>query len=186
LLKIYHKSTKASIEKKGKQMFARFRAMWHYGITDNKEGKMPKAIIIFETRKGSTEAMAETIKEGLEQSGIKVELKRVSEVELGELAGYDGVLLGSATYNKDMIGIVKTFLFRLEKVSLKGKIGASFGAYGWSGEAVGMLFETMKNIYGMEMVDPGAKLPGSTAGVERSTYLAFAQKIAEKIKQGKK
>jgi flavorubredoxin len=147
---------------------------------------MPKALIIYETRKGSTELMAETIKEGLGQAGLKGELKRISEVELSELAEYDGVLLGSATYNKDMIGTMKTFLFRLEKVNLKDRVGASFGAYGWSGEAVGMLFETMKNIYGMDMVDPGTKLPGTAAGAERATYLAFAQKIAEKINKGKK
>ncbi len=142
---------------------------------------MKKSIIIFETRKGSTQLMAETIQESLAQSGIEVALKRISEVELSELAGCTAVLLGSATYNKDMIGTMKTFLFRLEKVNLKGKVGASFGAYGWSGEAVGMLSETMKNIYGMDMVDPGAKLPGTATGAEKAQYQDFAKKIAQKI-----
>jgi flavodoxin I len=147
---------------------------------------MPKAIIIYETRKGSTQLIAETIQETLAECGVKAAAKRVSEVELDELKDCTGVILGSATYNKDMIGTMKTFLFRLEKVDLKGKVGASFGAYGWSGEAVGMLSETMKHIYGMNVVEPAVKLPGSAVGVDKSTYQNFARNIAQKIKEHKK
>lgn len=147
---------------------------------------MPKAIIIYETRKGSTQTMAETIQETLIECGVKTTAKRVSEIELDELKDCTGVILGSATYNKDMIGSMKTFLFRLEKVDLKGKVGASFGAYGWSGEAVGMLSETMKHIYGMEIIEPPVKLPGSAAGADKSLYQNFARNIADKIKAHKK
>jgi flavorubredoxin len=147
---------------------------------------MQKALIIFETRKGNTQLMAETIQESLIQSGVEAEVKRISEVDLAELAGCAAVVLGSPTYNKDMIGTMKTFLFRLEKVNLKGKVGASFGAYGWSGEAVGMLRETMKNIYGMEVVEPAAKLPGTAAGVEKAQYQNFGKIIAQKIKEREK
>jgi flavorubredoxin len=147
---------------------------------------MPKAIIIYETRKGSTQLMAETIQEGLIECGIKVTLKRISEVEIADLKGYAGVILGSPTYTKDMMGTMKTFLFRLEKADLKGKIGASFGAYGWSGEAVEMIRETMKHIYGMEVVEPAVKLAGSVDGVGKAEYQTFAKNIAQKIKEHKK
>jgi flavorubredoxin len=119
--------------------------------------------------------------------GIEAVSKRVYEVEdITELDNYSAVLLGSATYNKDMMGTMKTFLFKMEKANLKGKVGASFGAYGWSGEAVEMLSETMQNIFGMDVVKPKANLPGSANGTDKSEQQNFGGEIAKKILAGKK
>ena len=35
-------------------------------------------------------------------------------------------------------------------ISLKGKIGAAFGSYGWSGEAPKLILEIMKNKFEMQ------------------------------------
>jgi flavorubredoxin len=150
------------------------------------EVKMPKAIIIYETRKGATQLIAEAIQEGMQQAGVEVLMKRIYEVDVVELADYACVVLGSPTYNKDMMQTMKTFLFKLEQSNLKGKVGAAFGAYGWSGEAVEMLSGTMKHIFGMDMVEPKVKLAGTASGVGQGYYREFGKKIAEKIKeQGK-
>jgi flavorubredoxin len=37
---------------------------------------------------------------------------------------------------------------------LKGKIGAAFGSYGWSGEAPRLVLEILKNKFEMEVVEP--------------------------------
>jgi len=147
---------------------------------------MPKAIIIYDTRKGATQLMAETIQESMIQAGVKVSAKRISEVDIAELKDFAGVILGSPTYHKEMIGTMKTFLFRLEKAELKGKVGAAFGAYGWSGEAVGMISETMKHIFGMDVVEPAVKLSGSVDGVGKAEYQALGKNIADKLKAKKK
>ncbi len=47
---------------------------------------------------------------------------------------------------------VKTFLFLAERAELKDKKGGAFGSFGWSGEAAERIFDTMKNVYGMDMV----------------------------------
>lgn len=143
---------------------------------------MPKAIIIYETRKGSTESLAGAIREGMEQSGIEVLLKRISEVDTAELASCSCVVLGSPTYHKDMMQSMKTFLFKLEQVNLQGKVGASFGAYGWSGEAVEMLSGTMKHIFGMDVLEPAQKLEGTANDFGRGQHKELGRKIAEKIK----
>jgi flavodoxin I len=151
-----------------------------------KEENMAKAIIIYETRKGSTKLLAEAIREGMEQSGVKVLLKRIYEVDIAELTDCEGVILGSPTYNKDMIEAMKTFLFKLEQANLKGKVGASFGAYGWSGEAVEMISDTMKHIFGMDVLVPEVKLEGKASEFGQGQYKEFGRKIAQKIKeQGK-
>ncbi len=144
---------------------------------------MTKAIIIFDTRKGSTEALAEAVQEGMKQAGVDVELKRISEVDVAELANYACVVLGSPTYHKEMIQTMKTFLFKLEQANLKGKVGASFGAYGWSGEAVGMLSETMKHIFGMDVLEPKDKLTGTANEFGKGQHRDLGRKVAEKMKE---
>jgi flavorubredoxin len=141
---------------------------------------MPKAIIVYETRTGTTKALAEVIQEGLQQSGVETILKRINDVDVAELADYDAVLLGAPTYHKDLIPTMKTFLFKLEQAKLKGKTGASFGAWGWSGESVEMLSETMKNIYGMDLVEPRSRLAGKVV-LGGGQYRDFGKKIAEKL-----
>ena len=51
-----------------------------------------------------------------------------------------------------MMDRMKTMLFLAERAELAGKVGGAFGAYGWSGEAAERIFDTMKNIFKMEMV----------------------------------
>ena len=38
--------------------------------------------------------------------------------------------------------------------NLKGKIGSSFGSYGWSGEAPKLIMEIMKNKFEMQTLEP--------------------------------
>jgi flavorubredoxin len=150
------------------------------------EVNMSKAIIIYETRKGSTELLAQAILEGMEQAGVDVKLKRISETDVSELADYSCLVLGSPTYHKDMMQSMKTFLFKLEQADLKGKIGASFGAYGWSGEAVEMISDTMKHLLAMDMLEPKAKLGGAANEFGKGEHKELGRKIAEKIKQQRK
>lgn len=119
----------------------------------------------------------------MEQSGVEVILNRISEVKVADLADYQCVVLGSPTYHKDMIQTMKTFLFKLEQLNLKDKIGASFGAYGWSGEAVEMLSGTMKHIFGMDVLEPKDKLAGKADEFGQGQYKEFGRKIATKIKE---
>lgn len=145
---------------------------------------MSKAYIIYETRTGNTKLLAQAVLEGLQEAGIDTILKQSTDVQMTELTDCDGIILGAATYHKDMIPMMKTFLFKLEKADLKEKIGGAFGAYGWSGEAVGMLSETMEHIYGMEVVEPKSRLSGKATGAAQ--YKDYGKKIAEKIKSKKK
>ena len=123
---------------------------------------MGKFLIVFATRSDETKAIAELIGEGIRISGHEAVIKRINEIKSEEdLNGYDGYAFGSATYHGEMITSMKQFLFIAERAELKGKAGGAFGAYGWSGEAPGRIFETMKNIYGMKMVSDPLMLKAS-------------------------
>ncbi len=119
---------------------------------------MKKAIVIYETTYGYTETMAKAIEAGLKEAGVDVELKRALSAKADDLKDVDAVALGCPTYHHDMITTVKTFLFEMKNVDLKGEVGAAFGSYGWSGESVEMMSDTMKHIFEMDVIEPGLKM----------------------------
>ena len=119
---------------------------------------MGKILIVYASRSDETKGIADLIAEGIRISGYEADLKKANEIKSEEdLKGYDGYAFGSATYHGEMIPSMKQILFMAERAELKDKPGGSFGAYGWSGEAAGRIFDTMEHIYGMKMV-PGGPL----------------------------
>ncbi len=117
---------------------------------------MGKILVVFATRSDETKGIANLIGEGVRMAGHEAEIKKINEIKNEEdLKGYDGYVFGSATYHGEMITSMKQLLFIAERAELKGKPGGAFGAYGWSGEAPGRIFDTMANIYGMNMALAG-------------------------------
>jgi flavodoxin I len=116
---------------------------------------MKKVLVLYYSRTGNTEKMANAIAEGAQSSGdVEVELNY--HVETESLSAYDAILIGTPTYHHDMPIDFKN-LFEdaaVQGISLKGKIGAVFGSYGWSGEAPKLLLEIMKNKFEMHIVEP--------------------------------
>jgi flavorubredoxin len=81
---------------------------------------------------------------------------------------------------------METFLLKMEKADLTGKIGAAFGYYGWSGESVQMMSDTMKYIFGMEVTKAGFKLVVRSSGSSLERYKEFGREIVERINEHKK
>ena len=144
---------------------------------------MSKAIIIYDSRSGNTGMMAKAIEEGMKEAGIEVLSKRAINANAEDLSDVDAVVLGAPTYHKDLIQSMKTFLFEMEKADLKGKVGAAFGSYGWSGESIQMMTDTMKHIYGMNVLEPGLKIlrRPSESGLEQCRN--WGRTIVEKLKE---
>jgi len=143
---------------------------------------MAKALIVYSTRSGQTKKIGELIAESLRIEGIDattVDAKNIkNEVDL---AGYDAYLMGSATYHGDMMQAMKTFLFLAEKADLEGKVGGSFGAFGWSGEAPERIYGTMENIYKMNMVSCPLMLKSASLGGGINMAHDYGKEIAKKM-----
>lgn len=143
---------------------------------------MGKALIVFTTRSGETKKIAELIAEGIRMQGA--EARTISSTEIkkeSDLAGYDAVVLGSATYHGDMMQGMKTLLFLAEKAGLQGKVGGAFGAFGWSGEAPDRIYGTMKNIFQMEMVKGPLRLKSSSLGGGIQMAQEYGKEVGKKI-----
>jgi flavorubredoxin len=143
---------------------------------------MAKVLVVCATRTGETLRIGELIAEGIRFSGHEVKVVNVNAIKKEtDLQGYDGLVFGSATYHGDMIQGMKTMLFLAEKAGLEGKVGAAFGAFGWSGEAPDRIFNTMKNIFKMNMVGGPLRLKASSLGGGVQMAQDYGREIAEKL-----
>lgn len=143
---------------------------------------MAKALIVYATRTGETEKIGNLIAEGIRFSGHEAIVAKVTEIKKeDDLKGYDAVVFGSPTYHGEMVQGMKTLLFMAEKAELESKVGAAFGAFGWSGEAPDRIFETMKNIFKMNMVSIPLRLKSSNLGGGMQMAQDYGREIAEKL-----
>ncbi len=143
---------------------------------------MPKVLIVYASRTKETEKIAQLIGEGIRISGMEAAVVDVREIKKEtDLQGYDALVFGSATYHGEMMDKMKTMLFMAEKAGLEGKVGGAFGAYGWSGEAPGRIFDTMKNIFKMDMVGDALMLKSASLGGGIQMAQSYGKEIAKKL-----
>jgi len=132
---------------------------------------MAKVLIVYATRSGQTQSIADLIADGVRFTGSEAKVVGAADIKSeADLADYDGYVFGSATYHGEMMQAMKTMLFLAAKADLTGKVGGAFGAFGWSGEASDRIYDTMRNLFNMEMV--GSPLRLKSANVQGALRMA--------------
>ena len=143
---------------------------------------MGRALVVYATRKNSTKSIADLIAEGLRFEGMEADVVNVTKVKKeSDLDGYDAYVFGSATYHGEMMQGMKTLLFLAEKAKLEGKVGGSFGAYGWSGEAPGRIFDTMKHVLNMDVVGGPLMLKSASLGGGTQMAQDYGRELGKKM-----
>jgi len=113
---------------------------------------MPRILVLYYSRTGNTEKMAKAVAEGAKVAAdVSVDLNYF--IEADDLADFDAIVVGVPTYHHDMPMDVKNLFEQaaVKNLSLKGKVGAVFGSYGWSGEAPKLVVEIMKYKFEMDV-----------------------------------
>jgi flavorubredoxin len=99
-----------------------------------------KAVVVYATMWHSTEKMARAVSEGLAAGGLRVKFMSMDEVHRSdvvyELLGAGALIVGSPTLNNHLLPNMADILTYLRGLKPRNLIGAAFGSYGWSGEAV--------------------------------------------------
>ena len=143
---------------------------------------MAKVLIVYATRTGETQNIADLIAEGIRFAGHEAQVASVKEIKTeGDLDGYDGYVFGSSTYHGEMLQGMKTFLFLAEQANLEGKVGGAFGSFGWSGEANDRIFETMKHILKMDLVGDTLRLKSSSLEGGLQMAQDYGRSVAKKL-----
>lgn len=89
---------------------------------------MAGILIVYHTRSGNTEKMAELIRQGIAETGVAVEMKKIQDTSPENLLEYEGLLFGCPTYYGGMPGVIKELLDDSVKYHgrLAGKVGGGF------------------------------------------------------------
>jgi flavorubredoxin len=123
------------------------------------DGNDHRVLIAFVSAYGYTGEMAESIASGIREAGdIEVEVADIENMQLGDLeekmVRSGGLLIGSPTINRNTLLPVYRLFSVINPIRDKGKLAASFGSYGWSGEAVTLIEDHLKNMK-FEIVQDG-------------------------------
>ncbi len=148
-----------------------------------------KAVIIYDTMWHSTEKMAKAICSGLKKAGVStVKMMHARKNHRSDIMteAFDAkaLIFGSATLNNNMMPAMADVLTYMKGLRPKDRIGAAFGSYGWSGEAVkhiNAVLEEMK----IELIDGGVKIKNVPSHDTLKACVELGKKIGEAMLSSK-
>ena len=141
-------------------------------------------IVFYASAHGNTKRMAEEVAKGAAIDGVEVEVFDLTETTPGDvldrIEGAQALIFGSPTINGDAVKPAWDLLSSLATIKLRGKVGAAFGSYGWSGEAVGMIDERLKSLK-FKVPEPGIRFALAPTVEELQSCREFGARIAESL-----
>jgi flavorubredoxin len=145
-----------------------------------------KALVIYDSMWHSTEKMAQGIGAGLLEEGISTDMINLkvhhrSDV-MTQVLGAKAVILGSSTLNNGLLPRMAGFLMYMRGLKPTNKLGASFGSYGWSGEAVGLMNEALKDMR-IDVIEEGLKLKYVPDQASLEECIEMGRRIGRKINE---
>jgi flavorubredoxin len=126
----------------------------------SRQEKSQKAVVVYDTMWHSTEEMANAISEGIRSEGVSVipmHLRKWHRSDvMTEVLDAGAVVVGSPTLNNGIFPTIVDMLSYMKGLKPKNKIGAAFGSYGWSGEAVKLINQELESME-INLIDPGIR-----------------------------
>jgi flavorubredoxin len=167
-----------------REYVARYRELASARLT-NEAGGEKTLLVFYLSAYGNTRRMAEAVKDGAETAqGVRVSLYDLEGVEASSFIDLieeaDGCAIGSPTINGDGVKPVWDLLSSLTAIAVAGKLGAAFGSYGWSGEAVEMIEHRLRGLR-FDVPIPGLKLKLTPTETELESCRALGRRLAEAL-----
>ena len=145
-----------------------------------------KALVIFNTMWHSTEKMAHEAMKGLADVGVQAELCNLDSCHrsdiMTEILRAKGIMLGSSTINNGLLPEMAGFVSYMKGLKPFDKVGAAFGSFGWSGEAVGLLTQVMTDLKFTLVDEPSVKHKYVPTQQALDQCVALGKRVGEAIK----
>ncbi len=152
---------------------------WAQGKNDG------SVVIVYDTMWKATEKMGEAIAVGLEKEGIKYKFFNMAVCDrndvLTEIFKTKGIIIGSPALNSGLLPTIKPILEDLKGLKFKNKVGAAFGSFGWSGENVKLIEETLVKAK-IQILMEGIKFKWQPSKEELEKCVEFGRSFAQKMK----
>ncbi len=129
--------------------------LWRYvaayeNWSENAQSQECSLAVIYVSAYSNTKKMAEAIAKGAIGTGAKVKLFDATALDLAsiqdELETVKGLIFGSPTINGDALAPVWNVINAIPLLANRNKAAATFGSYGWSGEATKLMDERLKGL----------------------------------------
>jgi NADH oxidase (H2O-forming) len=152
-----------------------------------------RVFIAFVSAYQNTGIIAEMIARGIREAGdLEVSLLDIEKFDLAgieeELTRASGVILGSPTFNQNILMPVYQVFSLINPIRDRGKLAAAFGSYGWSPEAAKIINANFTNLK-MDVFDEGLMVRftphNETAGKCVEYGRKFGARLLEKINEKK-
>lgn len=143
--------------------------------------------ILYDTMWDNTKKMAEAIKRGIQSADNKVAIKLFNVAltdqsnVITEVFKSKGILVGSSTINNGVLTSVAGILEEIRGLSFKNKKAAAFGSYGWGGQSVKMISDTLIR-GGFELIHDGIKVLWTPDKEEIKKCEEFGSQFAQAFK----
>ena len=148
-----------------------------------------KVVLLYASAYGSTAAMANAIAQGLVESGVAVESINCELASTEEITtavqSCDGFIIGSPTLGGHAPTQIQTALGTVLANAGKTKLAGVFGSYGWSGEAIALLENKLKDArYSFGFKPIRVRFSPTTAALKEC--IQAGQKFTQKLKKSKR
>jgi len=154
-----------------------------YADWSQNKGKR-KALVIYDTMWESTEKMAKAITAGIDSTGVSVKLINLAHSHrsdvMADVLNAKAVILGCATLNNGMLPRMAGFLMYMRGLKPTNKIGAAFGSFGWSGEAVKLMNRAMEDMK-FDIIEPGLRFKYVPAHADLKECVEMGKRIGEAV-----
>lgn len=143
-----------------------------------------KAIIFYDTMWKSTEAMAKSIGDGITSTGVEAEIAPLQVNDrsyiVTRIMDAAAIVVGSSTMNNNFLPPVADILTYLRGLKPQNLLGAAFGSYGWSGEAVKQINRELENM-GVELLSEGIKVKYVPTEADFQQCFELGRKIGQAV-----
>ncbi|NDY41952.1 FprA family A-type flavoprotein [Dissulfurirhabdus thermomarina] len=161
------------------------RILEAYGRWARQEGE-PRAVVIYDTMWHSTEKMAKAVADGIQDEGVPVRIMNLrachrSDV-MTEVLGAKALVFGSSTLNNGLLPRMAGMLAYMKGLRPANKLGAAFGSYGWSGEAVKLMTQAMEEMK-FQVVDPGVRIKYVPTHDSLRDCVELGRKVGRSVKE---
>lgn len=145
----------------------------------------PGLVICYGSMYGNTEQMAEAIAEGASEGGVKkIVMHNVTRVNhsyiIADVFRYNGLAVGSPTYNGALYPEVESLLGKLASRDIKGHYLGYFGEFCWAGQAVKRITEINERLK-FEVVGTPVEIKQGVRAEGLEQCRALGRALAEKI-----
>jgi flavorubredoxin len=142
-------------------------------------------LITYVSAYGYTRKMAETIAEGIrEKIRCDIQVVDIEKILLGDLEEMivrsNAFLIGSPTINQNTVLPIYKMFSLINPIRDKGKKAAAFGSYGWSGEAVKLIEEHLRQLK-LDIVLEGMASRFSPEEAKAESLKEFGRNFADEL-----